>query len=265
MLSVDRLSVKYVQQDNYALKDLSLDCDLTGITALVGRSGVGKTTLIAMMAGIYRPDDPLFDNLSGSIRLNGNSPSALRGAATISWVPQEPVLLDHLTVMKNVLLPLTLGESARVGVDPAHADELLTELGLDAYRKFRPKELSGGMKARVSFARALVSKPTYLFLDEPFLGLDLMNRWNIYGLIRKLRSREGLATILTSHNIPEVVVLSDRIVVLSECGGQTSARVIENEATLSASMNPRSCLTAARSRAAPIEYEVFFGLEPRYA
>lgn len=258
MLEVERLSVKYVRQPRYALKDVSLSCELPGITALVGRSGIGKTTLIAMVAGIYGHGDSLIDEYSGTILVDGQCPSTVRGPRKVSWVPQVPVLLDHLTVIENVLLPFTLCEKARVDADAEKADELLTDLGLDAYRNSRPKELSGGMAARVSLARALVSTPAYLFLDEPFVGLDLMSRWHIYCLLRRVRSCKGLATVMTTHNIPEAVVLSDRIVVVYEYACRTLARVIENKAALLTNIDSRTCLAYARTIAAPIEGEVFF-------
>lgn len=262
MLEVEEVSVKYVRQPKYALKKVSLRCDLTGITALVGRTGVGKTTLIAMVAGIYGREDSLIEEYSGNILVNGQCPSTMRGPRKISWVPQVPVLLDHLNVIENVLLPLTLDGKPRVDADAEKADELLADLDLNAYRKSRPKELSGGMKAKVSLARALVSNPAYLFLDEPFIGLDLLSRWQFYCLLRKVRSCKGMATVMTTHNIPEAVTLSDRIVVMKADACRTLTRVIENKAALFADMAPGACLAAARVIAAPIEDEAFFESDP---
>jgi|CXWL01.1.fsa_nt_gi NitT/TauT family transport system ATP-binding protein len=260
MLEVERVSVRYARKDRYALKEVSLNCDLTGITALVGRSGVGKTTLIAMVAGIYGRGDPAIDKYSGNILVNGQCPSTMRGPRKVSWVPQVPVLLEHLTVIENVLLPLTLDGKARVDADAEKADKLLTDLGLYANRKSRPKELSGGMRAIVSLARALVSKPEYLFLDEPFVGLDLMSRWKIYRLLCEERRCKGLVTVMTTHNIPEAVILSDRIIVVVKTdAGLTLASVSENKAELSVNVDPCVCLAAARATAKQIEEKVFFG------
>lgn len=257
MLQVECVSVKYAGEDRYALREASLSCHLSGITALVGQSGVGKTTLIAMVAGIYGRGDRMIDEYSGNILVNGQSPSTMRGHKKVSWVPQVPVLLEHLTVIENVLLPLTL--YGRTRDDEGKAAKLLTRLGLESYLESRPKKLSGGMKARVSLARALISEPAYLFLDEPFVGLDLISRWDIYGLLLKVRRCEGLVTVMTTHNIPEAVILSDRIVVVKNNAGLTLAKVIENKAELSVNGDPGACLAAARATAAPIEKEAFFG------
>jgi ABC-type nitrate/sulfonate/bicarbonate transport system ATPase subunit len=115
--------------------------------------------------------------------------------------------------------------------------------------------LSGGEKTRVSLARALVSMPCCLFLDEPFVGLDLMTRWGIYKVLKNVRKGLDLTTIMTSHNIPEAIVLSDRIVVIQDSEDGTVAEVIEISDDLAID-DPIACLQAARDISAPIERKI---------
>lgn len=263
MLVVDQLTVKYVGASKYALMEASLTCELSGITALVGRSGVGKTTLMGMVAGTYLPNDPLMAHCAGTILVDGERPASMRGATKVSWVPQTSLLLDHLDVIENVMLPLSMKGIA--ASDRARAEHLLAELGLKDGARSRPKELSGGMRAMVSVARALVSEPAYLFMDEPFVGLDLMSRWKIYTVLRRLRGARGRATLLTTHDIGEAAMLADRIVVIKEHHGRTLIRVSENNAALSintaalsTNAHARACFATARATAASVEESVFF-------
>src|ERR1017187_2414459 len=170
VLIVRDVTFRYSGKAEYALRGVSFSCALQGIISMVGESGVGKSTLIALIAGIYDHRDPMVANFGGEIVIGGKAPCALRGASTVSWVPQVAVLLDHLNIVDNVLLPLTIGSRAKPDVEKAMS--LLRFLGLMDYCNARPRDLSGGMKTRVSLARALVSEPKYLFLDEPFVGLD---------------------------------------------------------------------------------------------
>jgi len=216
---------------------------------------VGKSTLIALIAGIYHLTDPLVGDFQGHIAIDGRSPDTLIGPSLISWVPQEPILLEHLSVVENVILPLTIDVKPDSAV--AAATSLLDELGIGSYAQSRPRNLSGGMRTRVSLARALVSEPRYLFLDEPFAGLDLMNRWNIYRILKKRRGRAGLSTIMTSHDIPESIILSNRIAVLNKVSTGLQVEVIAQDNFDPNLDDPAECLRLARNRAGPIEAELF--------
>ena len=259
MLVVQDLTFRYTGEKDYTLQGASFSFPLQGITAMVGESGVGKSTLIALIAGIFNHGDPMVAELSGEIAIGGRPPNSLRGAATVSWVPQVAVLLDHLTVIDNVLLPVTI--TRRSDSDAEHAGLLLDLLGLKDYCDARPRDLSGGTKTRVSLARALVSNPRYLFLDEPFVGLDLMNRWKIYGVLWNLRAKAGLTTILTTHNIPEATILADRIVVIKDGADLTKVSVTDNTPSFPTTWDPGDSLRAAREAAAPIESQIFLAPE----
>jgi len=256
-LEVANLSIQYTGESEYALHKLSLECDLTGISAIVGASGVGKSTLLGVMAGVFIFGDPLIAEYTGSIRVNGRLPGQISGPRTIAWVPQHSPLLDHLSALDNVLLPLTIEDTRPINSLPARS--LLAELGLRERQDKRPRELSGGMRARVSLARTLVTDPKYLYLDEPFVGLDLMHRWNIYSLVRQKRSGQERVTVITTHNIPEAMLLSDRIIAVAWSGKDTRATVIPNVAILPTTANIRDALQAARIAGADLEANLFAG------
>lgn len=257
MLEIVSLCLTYKKQSSPAIDGLSCSWDTAGLVAIVGKSGVGKSTLISCIAGIQGDALSTVAQYSGSVLLDGAKPASIRGPTKVSWVPQIPSLLDHLTVLENVVLPLSmLCKFDRAGAEDT-ARGLLGALDVLESAKARPRQLSGGERTRVSVARALVSEPKYLFLDEPFSGLDLSNRWIMYDLIRRVRSKEGLCTLFTSHNIPEAALIADRIVVVTKTAGHTAVKLIQNSPTLVEGEAPWQCLASARARAASIEREVF--------
>jgi len=261
MLVVENVSFRYAGYHEYALRNASVACDCDGISVIVGRSGVGKSTLMSLLAGIYMVGDPVVGEYVGGIDVDGRAPCQIRGAEVVSWVPQAPVLLDHLTVLENVLLPTTIASTGASSGEKDAARSVLRKMELEGCCDWRPRELSGGMRTRVSLIRALISRPKYLFLDEPFGGLDLLNRWRIYRFLREVRSAANTATILTTHNIPEATALGDRIIVMSSDRGSTAFRVMRNEAKVVIYEDSDACLRRAREVAAPIEKELFLGGE----
>jgi NitT/TauT family transport system ATP-binding protein len=262
MLVVENVRFRYLRQAGYALNGISLCCETEGVTTIVGRSGVGKSTLIALIAGIYRRTDALVGDFEGHITIDDQPPTTLSGPSVVSWVPQEPILLEHLSVMDNVLLPLTIDGKSQACAEAALS--LLEDLGIGSYADNRPRNLSGGMRTRVSLARALVSEPKYLFLDEPFASLDLMNRWNIYRILKRRRSKTGLSTIMTTHDIPESIVLSDRIVVFSNDSTGVQVEPVARAGIDPNLEDPVECLRAARNSAMPIEAELLKNVPDAY-
>ena len=157
---------------NAVLEDISLALPEKGFCAITGRSGRGKTTLLYLIAGLYQPD-------RGSIQRNGE---------IISMVFQEDRLLPWETAAQNAAIASTREIAA----------ELLTELGLSAELDKYPKELSGGMKRRVSIARALAARADVYIMDEPFRGLDPETRSAVFGVIR--RHTEDALLIMVTHD-----------------------------------------------------------------
>lgn len=267
MLSVNDLSFKYKDEQRYALRKISFKCESEGVIAIIGRSGVGKSTLISVLAGIYTSGDRwLVGEFTGEILLDGYEPGRNCGPNLISWVPQVPVLLDHLSVLDNVLLPLTIIKDVSPS-ESKEAEALLNRLDLKVdYRKSRPRDLSGGEKTRVSLVRALISQPKYLFMDEPFISLDLGNRQRIYELLREKRAGNTngpTTTVLTTHNIPEAFLLANQIIIMEKKNDETDetkmeVRVESNKPRLAADGGDRGVhLKAAREAAARIEKSLF--------
>ncbi|MBM7116619.1 ABC transporter ATP-binding protein [Archangium primigenium] len=189
------------------LEDLSLDIAAGSFVALVGPSGCGKSTLLRLVAGLDAPDA---GTLSFSPPL-ARSPGA-RGP--IAYVFQDAHLLPWRTVLDNVALPLELvGVAAPARHEAARA--VLGEVGLgEALTRF-PAQLSGGMRMRVSLARALVTRPRLLLLDEPFAALDELTRNRLDDQLRALWKELGMTVLFVTHSLAEAAYLAERVVVLS--------------------------------------------------
>jgi NitT/TauT family transport system ATP-binding protein len=182
------------------------------ILALLGPSGSGKSTMLRMLTGLSRPS-------AGQVYWHGK-PIA-EAEINVSIVFQSFALFPWLTVLQNVEAPL----QAR-GVEPearrARSMKMLDTVGLDGFEGAFPKELSGGMRQRVGFARALVVEPEVLFMDEPFSALDVLTAENLRSELLELwqkKTMPTLAVFLVTHNIEEAVLLADRIIVLGRNPG----------------------------------------------
>ncbi len=200
------------------LEDITLTLDEGEIVALLGRSGSGKSTLLRCIAGLIEPT-------AGEISYRGE---VLNGACHgVSMVFQSFALLPWLTVRQNV----ELGLEAR-GVPPAErrdrAERAIDTIGLDGFESAYPKELSGGMRQRVGFARALVVEPDALLMDEPFSALDVLTAQNLRAELLRLWTQSSFPTkamLIVTHNIEEAVILADRIFVLGANPGRIRAEI----------------------------------------
>jgi NitT/TauT family transport system ATP-binding protein len=191
--------------DVHALGPLTLTLHGGETLAIVGPSGCGKSTLLRLIAG-------LDDATAGTIEVAGRSVSG--PLSDVGIVFQRDLLLDWRSVIDNVLLPAELKGMDRRAAR-ARAGELLTELGVADFAERQPWELSGGMRQRVSIARALLCKPTMLFLDEPFSALDALTRDQMGVILQTVQMAERVTTLLITHSILEAVFLSDRVIVMS--------------------------------------------------
>jgi NitT/TauT family transport system ATP-binding protein len=193
--------------DKPVIESVSFTLDQGRFLSFLGPSGCGKTTLLNLVAGILSPAD-------GGLSVN---------ARRLSFVFQNDALLPWRSALDNVLLPFELeGRPVDAGLR-ARALRLLAELGLEGSERLAPAELSGGMKKRVELARALVTEPDLLILDEPFSSLDVITRERLNILLRGLHRRTGSSVILVTHSVEEACYLSDAVMVLS---GQP-ARVVD--------------------------------------
>jgi NitT/TauT family transport system ATP-binding protein len=199
-----------------ALHDMTLDVNRGEFLSLLGPSGCGKSTALRIIAGLGAPSAGQIDWPSSKINARGLP------EGDVSFVFQEPTLMPWETVFGNVYLPLRL-----TGVSKAAARdrimETLKSVGLGDFANAYPRELSGGMKMRVSIARALVTKPRLLLMDEPFAALDEITRQKLNDDVLHLWRETGITVIFVTHSVFESAFLSNRIVVMRARPGQVCA------------------------------------------
>lgn len=188
-----------------ALAGLDLELASGQTTALIGPSGCGKSTLLRLIAGLETPD-------AGQVLIGGQPPAALRRQGAISLAFQDPSLLPWLGTAANVALARKL---ARQPADPQQVARLLRLVGLEGFAQTRPAALSGGMRQRAAIARALVTSPRLLLLDEPFGAVDELTRRQLAQDLPPLWQAQGTTTVLVTHSVAEAVLLADRILVMS--------------------------------------------------
>ncbi len=211
LLRLERAGKVY-DNGTIALQDLDLEIRSGEFVSLVGASGCGKSTVLRAIAQLT----PL---TSGQLHWFGD-----RGARDLAFVFQEAALLPWATVLENVRLPLKLaGESARKS--RRAAQEILQRVGLQGFEAAYPRQLSGGMKMRVSIARALVTQPRVLLLDEPFGALDEITRSKLNADLLELWQQQQWTTVFVTHNIYEAVYLSSRVAIVAANPGRVFAEV----------------------------------------
>ena len=207
-----------------ALERVDLAVGKHEFVSLLGPSGCGKSTALKMIAGL----SPV---TSGSIDW------AEEGAITdtagdrvkdISFVFQEPTLMPWTKVFENVWLPLRLKGASRAAAKP-QVDAVLAKVGLAQFAHVYPRELSGGMKMRVSIARAMVTEPRLLLMDEPFAALDEMTRFKLNNDTLALWQAQQFTTIFVTHSVYESVYLSNRIIVMAARPGRIIADITVDE------------------------------------
>lgn len=188
-----------------AVQDVSLAIAPGEFVSLLGPSGCGKSTILTMLAGLMPPT-------SGSVTIDGEP---VRGPIDeLGIVFQRDVLLEWRTVLDNVMLPIQVKRLNRQEYAP-RAQELLELVGLQAFAKSYPHELSGGMRQRVAICRALIHSPRLLLMDEPFAALDALTREQLGADLLRIHSRYKPTVLFITHSIDEAVLLSDRVLLLS--------------------------------------------------
>ncbi len=221
LIEAEHVSKSFPSADGstlHVLDDVTVTLHEGEVVALLGKSGSGKSTLLRTLAGLIAPT-------SGDVRYRGK---ALNGANPgAAMVFQSFALMPWLTVQDNVELGL---RAAGVPEKERHqlALEAIDQIGLDGFETAYPRELSGGMRQRVGFARALVLQPDVLMMDEPFSALDVLTSENLRGELISLWARPDFPTkciCIVTHNIEEAVLLADRVLVLGSNPGHIKAEV----------------------------------------
>ncbi len=198
---------KVFNGDVVALKGLNLAVNSGDFISLLGPSGCGKSTALRLIADLIHPT-------RGRITWAGG-----QNAGDLGVVFQEPTLMPWATVAQNVWLPFRLrGKSYNAVKD--EIIEALRLVGLEKFQNAYPRELSGGMKMRVSIARAMVTKPRLILMDEPFAALDEITRFRLNNDLLALKEKIGCTVIFVTHSVFESVFLSDRIVVMAARPGR---------------------------------------------
>lgn len=203
----------------WVLRDVALQIQRGEFVTLLGPSGCGKSSLLRLIAGLESPT-------SGDVLINDQPPVAYRRQQQgVSLVFQEPRLLPWRNVARNIALPLELA-STDVAKQQSLVEASLELIGLRASDSTKyPRMLSGGMRMRVALARALVTKPNVLLLDEPFAALDDLLRQQLNEELLRIWGERQPTTVFVTHNISEAIFLSQRVVVMSSHPGRVAAIV----------------------------------------
>lgn len=207
---------KVFSNGTLALKDMNLDVRRGEFLSLLGPSGCGKSTALRIIAGLGGPSSGVIEWPASKINARGLP------EGDIGFVFQEPTLMPWSTVFGNVYLPLRLAGVNKAAARP-RIMETLASVGLADFEKSYPRELSGGMKMRVSIARALVTSPKLLLMDEPFAALDEITRQKLNDDVLRLWRGSGITVIFVTHSVFESAYLSNRIVVMKARPGQVHA------------------------------------------
>ena len=199
-----------------ALDRVDVDVSRGEFVSIIGASGCGKTTLLRILGGLLEPT-------AGSVSIEGEPPERAQQRKALGYVFQEAALAPWRTVEENIRLPLEVGRNAEPH-DHREVERLLGLTGLADFRRYYPHQLSGGMQQRVALARALAFNPSILLMDEPFGSLDEMTREAMGHELLRLWESSDKTVVFVTHSIPEAVLLSDRVLVMS-----TESRAIKGE------------------------------------
>jgi NitT/TauT family transport system ATP-binding protein len=212
LVSIRNVSKKFAN-GTLAVHGVNLDIIAEQFVSLLGPSGCGKSTLLRIIAGLGGPS-------AGTIEWPlAEKAAAARAPRDLSFVFQDPTLMPWASTLKNTMLPLTLAGVSKSEASE-RAAEMLSLVGLKGFERSFPRELSGGMRMRVSIARALVTRPKILLMDEPFAALDEITRHKLNDDLLKLWERQRFTAIFVTHSVFESVYLSERIVVMAARPGR---------------------------------------------
>jgi NitT/TauT family transport system ATP-binding protein len=195
--------------DFLAVREVNLDVAPEEFVCIVGPSGCGKSTLLRMLGGLETMT-------KGDIRIDHHQP----GRPVTAMIFQQESVFPWLTVEQNAAYGLQVTNSWKGKESEERVDYFLEKTGLNSYRKFHPYQLSGGMKQRLSVARAFITNPEILLMDEPFAALDEQNKILLQGELGKLWEANRSTVVFITHSLDEAVLLGDRVIVMTSVPGQ---------------------------------------------
>ena len=205
---LDIKNLSYSFGNNPILKDINIHVNENEMVAIVGSSGVGKSTLFNLIAGVLKKQ-------TGEITINGSDDYI----GKVAYMLQKDLLFEHKTIIDNVILPLIIGK-----VDKKEAleegNKILKQFNLDKYANKYPQQLSGGMRQRVALIRTYMFKRKIFLLDEAFSALDAITKKELHKWYLDLKKEFNLTTLFITHDIEEAVFLSDRIYILGNKPGE---------------------------------------------
>ena len=205
---LDIKNLSYSFGSNPILKDINIHVNENEMVAIVGSSGVGKSTLFNLIAGVLKKQ-------LGKITINGSEDYI----GKVAYMLQKDLLFEHKTIINNVILPLIIAK-----IDKKEAleegNKILKQFNLDKYANKYPQQLSGGMRQRVALIRTYMFKRNIFLLDEAFSALDAITKKELHKWYLDLKKEFNLTTLLITHDIEEAVFLSDRIYILGNKPGE---------------------------------------------
>ena len=201
-------NLSYSFGDNHILKDINIYVKENEMVAIVGSSGVGKSTLFNLIAGVLKKQ-------SGEITIDGSDDYI----GKVAYMLQKDLLFEHKTIINNVILPLIIAKiDKKVALEEGR--KILKQFNLEKYADKYPKQLSGGMRQRVALIRTYMFKRNIFLLDEAFSALDAITKKELHKWYLNLKKEFNWTTLLITHDIEEAVFLSDRIYILANKPGE---------------------------------------------
>lgn len=202
-LTINNLSFKYRDSEKLIIDDLSLSIDKNEFVTIIAPSGTGKSTLFRLILGLLKPQ-------KGSIHITKEANKNI-----IGYMPQKDSLMPWRNILDNTSIGLELNGYSKKEARKIAAT-YFEGFGLEGTEKYYPYELSGGMRQRTSFLRAIVNNPSILLLDEPFSSLDALTRRKMQAWLLELCQKEKNTVFMITHDIEEALLLSDRILICTE-------------------------------------------------
>ena len=206
MLKFENVVFKYKEDDYYTIKGLDFKVNKGEFVSIIGASGCGKSTVFRLINGLEKPEE-------GEISVDGNNIKNIRNYS--AYMPQRDLLFPWRTIEKNISLPMELKKVPEAQREQ-RAKEMLENVGLIDYRNKFPRDLSGGMRQRASFARTLLTDCDLLLLDEPFSALDSLTRMDLQEWLLNQWQKYKKTIMFVTHDVEEAIFLSQKVLVVTQ-------------------------------------------------